>query len=175
MNFVCRLLIIFAALLGISQSAQASIVASVLQGSSVILNFDFTGQTPPPPYTSVSVDWSLDGVLNDVQTDIGIITIFSELNGTGSILNTGSWDDTSYWSGQGNPSFNDGVFSMVFSSVEGDMNIASATAMATSSEGRVSISPTVGGSIPEPTSIALVGLGLAGLGWGRKRRFPKTI
>lgn len=163
-KWIYRLLIVFTLLFGISQTTQASIVASVEQGSAVILNFDFTSLTPPPPYTTVSVDFSYDGIFNDGQIDNGIIKFYSELNGAGNVISTFTWSDISTLFGSGNAQYSDGVFSAVFSSTDGDILIVSATANATLNTGqRLSINAEIGNSIPEPSSLALVALALAGL------------
>lgn len=164
------------------QSVAAPVTISA--GQSAIFNFDYTGYTPAPPYFQSWTDWTMSGIFNDGETDVGTIRSFGGLNGLGDLLNDSGWNDTAYTSGIGSSElgFTDGVFSIVFAPTVGSVTIASFTNiyMRTEAgqyvyyEGDPSVVITGGNDVPEPASLLLLGSGLLAL-IAMRRKAGKSI
>lgn len=164
------------------QSVAAPVTISA--GQTAIFNFDYTGYTPAPPYFQSWTDWTMSGIFNDGETDVGTIRSFGGLNGLGDLLNDSGWNDTSYTSGIGSPDlgFTDGVFSIVFAPTVGTVTITAFPNiyMRTEAgeyvyyEGDPSVVITGGNSVPEPASLLLFGSCLIAL-VAMRRRAGKSV
>lgn len=164
------------------QSVAAPVTISA--GQSAIFNFDYTGYTPAPPYAQSWTEWTMSGIFNDGETDVGTIRTFSGLNGLGALLNDSGWNDTSYSSGIGSPDlgFTDGVFSIVFAPTVGSVTITSfpniymrtETGQYVYYEGDPSVVITGGNDVPEPAGLLLLGSGLLAL-IAMRRKAGKSI
>src|SRR5262245_35694085 len=144
-------------------------------GDAVVYNFDFTGQTPAPPYSLLQVCVFFSGV-TPVASTIQIDTL-AGLNATGGtfftlgplFVPTGStitFGD------------NDGIFSVRFTAVAGlPFDIDSVLAEARNSIGQLT---TLQGELVTPLPAALPlfagGLGALGLlGWRRKKQAAALV
>lgn len=169
---------LLAALIAIVPFAANAIPITVDPGDTVILNFDLSGASPPPPYDNLLAEV----ILTDVElADIMSVVLYTELDGAGTAVFGGTVNGIgqfifSAFSGDPNSSdILDGIFSWVVSGVSGSFAIDSATA-----EGFTSIERDVGTgsvgpievitSVPEPGTLSLLAIGLAGFTFARRRR-----
>lgn len=139
-------------------------------GESIIFNFDFTSEAPPPPYVSAGASWSLDNIWDDGELDSGVIEVFTDLFAMGSLYYTSGWNEISYFSAFGTPesSIVDGLFSVKFTALAGSATLTSIVGTATPGEGGlISITPTL---VPQPGTLALLGIGLFALSLARRRK-----
>lgn len=124
-------------------------------GETVIFDFDFTGQSPPPPYTH-SVTFVIDGSGSNIDG-----TLFGDLGATGNVIvplpGFGSYTFPVEFS-----DIVDGVFSMSITAFEGPSDIEIYAFGTTSGDLRT---PRLDGVVhtavvSEPVSLALIGSGL---------------
>jgi hypothetical protein len=157
-----------------SHSARASLVLS--SGQTAIYNFDFTGQSPSPPYFQMTVQIDYCCATGGAM---GSADVYSGLNASGVILNlfTGPVPTTSQSFNTSNLSFTDGLFSVLVAATAGSFG-SSATAFASDANGKLLAS--VSGQLattPLPATLPLFasGLGVMGLlGWRRKKKAQAT-
>lgn len=159
-------------------------------GETIIFNFDFTGETPAPAYFFMSINWTFDTPYCAPSGCGGIIKLLPELDGLGDALGglEGDWDESGYTTGFGleYSSIVDGLFSMSFTSTSGEFTITSIQATGYgANQSLVQVTPSVFSAtnpdpdpepdldpvpVPVPATIALFGIGLAGLGWSRRKK-----
>jgi len=99
-----------------------------------------------------------------------VITIYYDLNGgnaSGLALSVTPTDPTPslVLNLVGDADIGDGIFSLGFRMASGAADIVSSTAVARGTDARVDVQLAV----PEPATLALLGVGIAGIGFSRRR------
>ena len=155
--------------LGFGVSAQASLI-TVNAGDSALWNFDLTGTTPPPLFNSVILFTNATpSTIPDFPP--GTYSLFSDLDGAGDLIGTA---DSNLFSIEGpSPGWIDGLFSLhlALDTGTGSMSLEP-YARGTTSAGETAdvYGVVVDAAVPEPATLALFGIGLAGMGFARKKR-----
>jgi hypothetical protein len=164
--------ILFASLLSVS-SAASTAVLTVNAGTTAIFNFDFVaaGATPAPPYTFNQVTTQM---LNfDPAVDFGTWTWYPELDGNGAVpIPQFDHHDLAVggFGGGSTAGYADGIYSLVVEVTAGSITVDPfALGSAGGQSARISPTATVV-QAPEPGTVALFAIAVAGLGFAQRRR-----
>lgn len=155
-------------LLCVAANNASAVPVSLAEGESVTLNFDLTGAIPGPTYDSLDIYWQLDGY--DETTESLSFAFYEELDAVNLLITFFSTADPF---GLNLPAAHDGQFSFVVTAVTGAFSL-DAYAVGHVNGGQTGpVYATIAGGeaeVPEPSTLALFGLGLLGLGFARSRR-----
>lgn len=169
-----RILAVLVVVVLAASHAQAAPI-TVSAGDTLVFNFDLTGASPAPPYSSLSLRTGLDP--NSVDgSDSGTWFLFADLDATGDVLTAA----TALLFGiveeggppaPGVPTTLDGIFSAKLVLTSGSLVIdpCAAGTIVTGAETSC-VAPASVTAVPEPMTVSLMGAGLAGmLAWRRRR------
>ncbi len=124
----------------------------------LIVDFDFTRATPPPPYTTLGIAFALaDSAGHEVAVDL-----FGGPGGAdyrSSFFYTSATSGTLTGSGSGFAPLLDGVFSLGFRVDAGNVQLLSVSATEFTGNRSVTIDGVPFASVPEPASVALLAAG----------------
>jgi MYXO-CTERM domain-containing protein len=177
--------IVLFALLCLTSGAASALSISSSQATENIINFDFTGQTPAPPYNYVK--FVIDQMAGPGGSKLHV-DFFDQLNGL-NFVSTASADFSYYPSSidfvtsygfDAPASFQDGVFSVGIYSEGGGLTYNGASSYAINFDQNgiiISEAQVTGAPVPEPDSyaMALMGLGLLGFISRRRKAADKSI
>jgi hypothetical protein len=168
---------LFAAGAILAAPAQAvPIPESAIAGTGLLINFDLTGATPAPPYPVAGYDLTWTGlgagetIFIDRYLNLNASNFF--FSSTINFVTSGQNFVLNF------PPFNDGQFSIVLRAAAGTtVDLTSATGLGcasttncTPANNLAAVSVALPGAVPEPGTLALLALGLAGLGFGSRKK-----
>lgn len=147
-------------------STAEAVPVTVAAGQSVLWNFDNSGYLPHPPYTQGDFLTYASSASADAA---GVWDFFADLNGAGAIWLSAPQYLGATTQGAGSQ-WLDGIFSARLTMNVGSISVNPCFTGYTAQYQTPCGFGTIVGAVPEPGTLALLGLGLAGLGLGRKRR-----
>jgi hypothetical protein len=155
-HFVIKRFVTFAVVGWTALAAVPANATFVSAGNTVVYDFDFTGQTPPPPYTNqmaLEVHFSTFSTVD--------IRFFDGLNGTGlKVAEIGFGPSFGFsYGGLTEPGLLDGVFSVKVLAVT-DVDITTVKGFAANVGDTVFHIGVDGVLVPEPPTVGLLAAGL---------------
>ena len=158
----------------LAASGQPASAITLNVGESAVYNFDFTGNTPAPPYQTVNINFVVSG---GPPTGMATFDLFDGLNATGTLLSHIPPVTVALGAihlvNANSAGFIDGIFSVRINSFNATFDVVSASADAFTVTGALTSVDGTLATTPLPAALPLFAGGIGAMSvfaWKRKRK-----